>query len=95
VRPAQKAPQMRNLANSLVVVRAHPMSRQVRRSLSSCVCWRYCTNSRRAAGATTFSQDTFRALPKIIVGASTDKGILGYRLKQFRRKTRNFVSTNI
>jgi hypothetical protein len=36
-----------------------------------------------------------RALPKIIVGASTDKGILGYRLKQFRRKTRNFVSTNI
>jgi predicted NACHT family NTPase len=36
-----------------------------------------------------------RALPKIIVGASTDKGILGYRLKQFRRKTRNFVSKNI
>jgi len=36
-----------------------------------------------------------RALPKIIVGASTDKGILGYRLKQFRRKIRNFVSMNI
>jgi hypothetical protein len=36
-----------------------------------------------------------RALPKIIVGTSTDKNILGYRLNQFRLKTRNFVSVNI
>jgi len=42
-----------------------------------------------------FRLEELRALPKIIVGASTDKGILGYRLKQFRRKIRNFVSMNI